>query len=38
MNDPEPGSDAWLAQVSEEPLQPERPIVDPRRRLWVCRL
>ena len=30
----QPGSDAWLAQVREEPLEPERPIVDPHHHLW----
>jgi predicted TIM-barrel fold metal-dependent hydrolase len=24
----------WLAQVTEEPLEPERPIVDPHHHLW----
>ncbi len=33
----QPGSDAWLAQVREEPLEPERPIVDPHHHLWKKR-
>ncbi len=37
MNELEPGSDAWLAQVAEEPLEPERPIVDPHHHLWKKR-
>lgn len=37
MNELEPGSDAWLAQVKEEPLEPERPIVDPHHHLWKKR-
>ena len=37
MNELEPGSDAWLAQVTEEPLEPERPIVDPHHHLWKKR-
>lgn len=27
--------DAWLAQVTEEPLDPELPICDPHHHLWV---
>lgn len=34
---PEPGSDAWLAQVSEEIIEPERPIIDPHHHLWMKR-
>ena len=37
MNQLQPGSDAWLAQVKEEPLEPERPIVDPHHHLWKKR-
>lgn len=29
-----PGSDEWLAQVSESIIDPERPIVDPHHHLW----
>ncbi len=35
-----PGADeqrAWLAQVQEEILEPERPIVDPHHHLWHAR-
>lgn len=34
MNNPAPGSEAWLAQVQEEILDPERPIIDPHHHLW----
>ena len=30
-----PGSNAWLAQVSEAIIDPERPIVDPHHHLWI---
>ncbi|MEM9254737.1 MAG: amidohydrolase family protein [Pseudomonadota bacterium] len=29
-----PGSDEWRAQVQEEPLEPERPLVDAHHHLW----
>ena len=29
-----PGSDAWLAQVTEPIIEPERPIIDPHHHLW----
>jgi predicted TIM-barrel fold metal-dependent hydrolase len=32
-----PGSDEWLAQVSESIIDPERPIVDPHHHLWDWR-
>ena len=34
MNPPVPGSPAWLAQVTEDPIDPARPIVDPHHHLW----
>lgn len=34
MNNPTPGTPAWLAQVEEEIIDPERPIVDPHHHLW----
>ncbi len=34
MTNPEPGSDAWLNLVSEEIIDPDRPIVDPHHHLW----
>lgn len=35
MNDnPVPASDAWLAQVQEEIIEPARPIIDPHIHLW----
>ena len=34
MTKPQPGSEAWLAQVQEETLEPERPIIDPHHHLW----
>jgi predicted TIM-barrel fold metal-dependent hydrolase len=34
MADVFPGSDEWLAQVSESIIDPERPIVDPHHHLW----
>lgn len=34
MTDPTPGTPAWLAQVEEEIIEPERPIVDPHHHLW----
>src|SRR5690554_2248963 len=29
-----PGSDAWLGQVREEDIDPQRPIIDPHIHLW----
>ena len=29
-----PGSDAWLAQINESIVDPQRPIVDPHHHLW----
>jgi predicted TIM-barrel fold metal-dependent hydrolase len=37
MNNPAPGTDAWLAQVSEEIIDPDRPIIDPHHHLWKKR-
>ena len=34
MADVSPGSDEWLAQVSESIIDSERPIVDPHHHLW----
>lgn len=34
MTELQPGSNAWLDQVREEPLEPERPIIDPHHHLW----
>jgi hypothetical protein len=34
MTDRTPGTPAWHAQVVEEILDPERPIVDPHHHLW----
>jgi L-fuconolactonase len=31
---PIPGTEAWLAQVVEEIIEPERPIIDPHHHLW----
>jgi predicted TIM-barrel fold metal-dependent hydrolase len=31
---PMPGTDAWLAQVVEDVIDPERPIIDPHHHLW----
>lgn len=33
----EPGSDQWLQQVSEDILEPKRPIIDPHHHLWKKR-
>lgn len=33
----EPGSDDWLAQIQEDVLEPERPIIDPHHHLWKSR-
>jgi hypothetical protein len=32
--EPTPGTEAWYAQVTEDILEPERPIVDPHHHLW----
>ncbi len=37
MTNLQPGSDAWLAQVREEPIEPEQPIIDPHHHLWKNR-
>lgn len=37
MNNQAPGTDAWLAQVSEEIIDPDRPIIDPHHHLWKKR-
>ncbi|MEX0617783.1 MAG: amidohydrolase family protein [Pseudohongiellaceae bacterium] len=37
MNKLTPGSDQWLAQVKEEIIEPERPIIDPHHHLWKKR-
>jgi len=37
MTHPQPGSQAWLNQVREEPIDPDRPIIDPHHHLWVSR-
>ncbi len=37
MNNPQPGTDAWLGQVKEEAIEPERPIIDPHHHLWKKR-
>ena len=34
MAEVSPGSDEWLAKVSESIVDPERPIVDPHHHLW----
>ncbi len=31
---PAPGTDAWLAQVREDVIDPARPIIDPHHHLW----
>ena len=31
---PKPGSDEWLAQVTEDIIEPDLPIVDPHHHLW----
>ena len=38
MTSHEPGSASWLAQVQEEIIDPERPIIDPHHHLWKGRL
>jgi len=37
MTQPAPGSQAWLNQVREEAIDPDRPIIDPHHHLWVAR-
>jgi predicted TIM-barrel fold metal-dependent hydrolase len=32
--EPTPGTEAWYAQVVEEIIEPERPIIDPHHHLW----
>jgi L-fuconolactonase len=32
-----PGSEAWLHQILEEAIDPDRPIIDPHHHLWVSR-
>lgn len=32
--DPAPGTQAWYAQVTEEIIEPHRPIIDPHHHLW----
>ena len=32
--EPTPGTEAWHAQVTEDIIDPERPIVDPHHHLW----
>ncbi len=34
MSELQPGSQAWLDQVVEEVIEPERPIIDPHHHLW----
>jgi L-fuconolactonase len=36
MSDLVPGSDAWLAQVREDTIDPDRPIIDPHHHLWAA--
>lgn len=37
MSSPKPGTNEWLAQYSEEIIDPERPIIDPHHHLWTDR-
>lgn len=37
MTPPIPGSETWLSQLREVPIDPERPIIDPHHHLWVSR-
>lgn len=37
MNSGEPGSEAWLASVTEEIVDPGMPIIDPHHHLWKSR-
>ena len=32
---PDPGTDAWLAQVIEDIIEPDLPIVDAHHHLWT---
>jgi L-fuconolactonase len=32
--EPTPGTEAWYTQVSEDIIEPERPIIDPHHHLW----
>jgi predicted TIM-barrel fold metal-dependent hydrolase len=34
MNNDTSGTDEWLAQVQEEIIDPDRPIIDPHHHLW----
>jgi predicted TIM-barrel fold metal-dependent hydrolase len=34
MNELQPGTQAWLDQVTEDIIDPERPIIDPHHHLW----
>jgi predicted TIM-barrel fold metal-dependent hydrolase len=34
MTSPAPGSDEWLAQVKEDVIDADRPIIDPHHHLW----
>ena len=34
---PTPGTTAWYAQITEDIIEPERPIVDPHHHLWFGR-
>ncbi len=34
MNNPEPGTSAWLEQVTEDIVDPDQPIIDPHHHLW----
>ena len=34
---PTPGTKAWLDQVTEDILEPERPVIDPHHHLWPAR-
>jgi predicted TIM-barrel fold metal-dependent hydrolase len=34
MSDPQPGTQAWLDQVTEDIIEPARPIIDPHHHLW----
>jgi L-fuconolactonase len=34
MTPPPPGTEAWLEQVAEDVVDPQRPIIDPHHHLW----
>jgi len=34
MSDPHPSTRAWLDQISEAIVEPDRPIIDPHHHLW----